>query len=200
MRPLTPLCQLAIKHQSDKGGRHLTYGGGPCHATHEYTPIYHDLLSTQRDAVHSVLEIGVNRGCSLRMWEEFFPNAKIIGLDINSECLFNTGRIRTFKADQSDPASLTHALAMAGAGPYDLIVDDGSHLMTHQALSLMTLLPHLSDIGVYVIEDIPKDQNWADYLAKHVPDGYHYGVVYPALAHGEGWPEQLFIVTREDKP
>lgn len=197
MRPLTPLCQLAIKHQSDKGGRHLMYGGGSCHATHEYTPTYYDLLSAQRNDVHSVLEIGVNRGCGLRMWEEFFPNARIIGLDIERSTLFKEGRIECFHADQNDPASLTHALAMAGAGPYDLIVDDGSHLMNHQAVSMTTLLPHLSDIGVYVIEDIPRDMNWADYLLKHVPDGFHVGVLTPPLGAGAAWPEILFVVTRE---
>lgn len=197
MRPLTDLCRLAIKHQSDKGGRHLTYGGENCHATHEYTPLYSDLLSRQRHLVRAVLEIGVNRGCGLRMWEEYFPAAQIIGLDINKECLFNTGRIETFYADQSSPASLTHAVAIAGHARYDLIVDDGSHQMMDQAITMATLLPYLSDIGVYVIEDIPRDQNWAGHLARTVPDGYHYGLVFPPLAHGDGWPEQLFVVTRE---
>lgn len=197
MRPLTPLCQLAIKHQSDKGGRHLTYGGEPCHATHEYTPVYWDLMSRQKDMVKSVLEIGVNRGCSLRMWEEFFPNAKVVGLDINSECLFNTSRISTFVADQSDPHSLRNALQIAQAHPFDLIVDDGSHDMIHQAISLAALLPLLSDIGVYVIEDIPRDISWGDYLLKHVPEGYRSALIYPELAAGYGWPEQLFVITRE---
>ena len=199
MRALTPLCQLAIKHKSDKGGRHLRYGDGDCHATHEYTPIYWDLLNKQRDLVKNVLEIGVNKGCGLRMWEEFFPNARIVGLDIETETLFAEGRIECFKADQNDPASLAHALAMAGSGPYDLIVDDGSHQMIHQMTSMKTLLPFLSDIGVYVIEDIPRDMNWADYLAKNVPDGYSFGVVHPPLGAGHAWPEMLFIVTRESE-
>jgi cephalosporin hydroxylase len=198
MRALTPLCELAIKHQSDKGGRHLTYGGGTCHATHEYTPIYWDLMHKQKDMVKSVLEIGVNRGCSLRMWEEFFPNAQIVGLDIEPSALVHGGgRIQCFHADQNDPHSLTKALDIAGQHPYDLIIDDGSHLMHHQAISLATLLPYLSDTGAYVVEDIPRDQGWADYLAKSVPPGYNFGIVYPALAAGQGWPEQLFIATRE---
>lgn len=201
MRPLTELCRLAIKHESDKGGRHLRYGGEPCHATHEYTPVYFDLLHKQRHLVKSVLEIGINRGCSLRMWAEFFPQARIIGLDIEPSTLVHAGdRIQCFLADQNDPHSLRNALQQANAHPFDLIIDDGSHLMHHQAISMATLLPLLSDIGVYVIEDIPRDQNWADYLAKNVPDGYHFGVVYPELAYGQGWPEQLFIITRESAP
>lgn len=198
MRALTPLCELARKHQSDKGGRHLTYGGGGCHATHEYTATYYDLLHEQRAKVKAVLEIGINRGCGLRMWEEFFPTARIVGFDIEPSTLAHAnGRIECFHADQNDPRSLNNALQKAQAHPYDLIIDDGSHQMTHQAVSMVALLPFLSDTGVYVIEDIPRDQHWADYLVKHVPAGYRHMVVFPPLAHGDGWPEQLFIITRE---
>lgn len=197
MRALTDLCLLAKKHSTDKGGRHNTYNFAPCHGTHEYTPLYHDLFSKQRLLVQNVLEIGVNKGCSLRMWREYFPNAHVIGLDIETECLFHEERIECFKADQNDPSSLTHAMALAGKGPYDVIIDDGSHLMNHQAVSMKTLLPYLSDIGVYVIEDIPRDQNWHDYLLKNVPDGYRCGVLYPSLGTGECWPETMFVVTRE---
>lgn len=196
MRPLTPLCHLAIKHKSDKGGRHLRYGDGPCHATHEYTPIYWDLMHMQRELVKSVLEIGVNRGCGLRMWEEFFPNARIIGFDIDRQTLISAGRIECYQADQRNFSSLHNAVRYTNAYPFDLIVDDGSHQLADQALSMETLLPFLADDGVYVIEDIPREVERAEYLSSRVPPGYDYGTVFPALAHGDGWPEQLFIVTR----
>ena len=204
MRQLTELCRLAIKHSTDKGGRHKTYNHQPCHGTHEYTPIYFDLFHRQRHLVKNVLEIGVNKGCSLRMWRDFFPNAMITGLDIDNSCLIQEERIQCFQADQNDPRSLVMALE-AGAFPtskvsFDVIIDDGSHLMTHQVISMVTLLPALTDIGVYVIEDIPVDLNWADYLLKHVPAGFTAGVVYPPLGTGEMWPEQMFIVTRENTP
>jgi hypothetical protein len=35
-------------------------------------------------------------GGSLRAFREFFPNARIIGLDIDREALFQEGRISTF--------------------------------------------------------------------------------------------------------
>lgn len=199
MRDLTPLCKLAIKYSTDKGGRHNTYNYQPCHGTHEYTPIYWDLLHHQRFMVKSVLEIGINQGCSLRMWEEFFPHAQIVGLDIDPSYLFRTDRIACFQADQSDPASLGKALELANREPYDLIIDDGSHQLGDQATSLMTLGPWLSDIGAYVIEDIPASQTHTDVLLKSLPPGLLAGVVYPPLGTGEMWPEALFIATKEPK-
>src|SRR5438067_9360832 len=85
--PLTELCVLARKYGTDKGGWHML-AGDTCH---NYTPTYHHMFGTRRLSVRNVLEIGVNYGPSLRMWEEYFPNADIYGLDSNTACLFNAG-------------------------------------------------------------------------------------------------------------
>lgn len=205
MRPLTDLCRLAIKYSTDKGGRHNTYNHEPCHGTHEYTPVYFDLLQTQRMLVQSVLEIGVNKGCSLRMWEEFFPNAQIIGLDIEPSTLFTTTtRIQTIQANQSNPHSLRNALQRARhwrnfdtITRYDVIIDDGSHAMTDQVVSLNALASLLTDIGVYIIEDIPHDPTWIEYLRKHTPDGLRAGIVVPERGTGTMGPEVLYVATKE---
>lgn len=154
---LTPLCELARKHQTDKGGWHLTYGGASSDTCHNYTPTYYALLKDKRESARHVLEIGVNAGSSLRMWEEFFPNAMIYGLDINSGCLFTAGRIRCEYADQGSAESLTEVMAKLGNVQFDLIVDDGSHQPGHQIVSANTLLPTLAPDGLYIIEDIGPD-------------------------------------------
>lgn len=199
MRSLTDLCRLAVKYSTDKGGRHNTYNYEPCHGTHEYTPIYWDLFHTQRLQVRSVLEIGINKGCSLQMWEEFFPNAKIIGLDIEPPAsIVNTGRIKMFKADQADPHAVRNALQVAQAHPFDVIIDDGSHRMDDQVVTLKTLAPLLSDIGIYVIEDIPRaDTTWHDFLLKHTPEWLHCGLVVPEKGTGSIADDVLYVATKE---
>lgn len=154
---MTPLCDLADKHQTDKGGRHAIYAGSPCETCHNYTPAYHKLLGHRRDQVRRVLEVGVNAGCSLRMWEEYFPIARIVGFDIRENSLFTAGRIECHYADQGDRESLVAAVQAAGGGPFDLIVDDGSHQAPHQIVTAETLLPLLAADGVFVIEDIDID-------------------------------------------
>jgi hypothetical protein len=154
---MTILCELADQHQTDKGGRSTTYGGVPGDTCHNYTPAYHAMFGDRRDSVRRVLEVGVNAGSSLRMWEEYFPNAKIVGLDIRREVLFTAGRVECHYADQGSRQSLLAAVAAAGGGPFDLIIDDGSHEDAHQIVTAETLMPLLAPGGSFVIEDIDID-------------------------------------------
>ena len=159
---MTLLCDLAFKHGTDKGGNH-TKAGETCH---QYTETYHNLLAPYREQVKSVLEIGVNYGPSLRMWSDYFPNARIIGLDSNADCLFTDGRIECFAADQYNAESLEGALTLAGIPKYDLIVDDGSHEEAHQVFSANVLSRYLAPNGIYVIEDIQWDCKPEHYLSQ----------------------------------
>jgi hypothetical protein len=147
---MTPLCELARKHACDKGGNH-TLAGEHCH---NYTPAYHELLGHRRDKVKRVLEIGVHKGASLRMWEEYFLNAEIVGVDIDRACMFETNRIVCLYGDAC--ASGVHA-AIKEFGPFDLIIDDGSHLAADQIRTANALLPLLAPGGIYVCEDIEID-------------------------------------------
>lgn len=146
---MTPLCELARHYGTDKGGWHQTHG---CYC-HDYTPTYHQMFGHRRDETYRVLEVGVHYGRSLRMWEAYFPRANIVGLDIYEPHLFTEGRIHCHWADQGNPDTLRSAVAAAGGGMFDLIVDDGSHDMTHQAVTATALLPYLAPGGIYVIED-----------------------------------------------
>jgi hypothetical protein len=87
------LTELANKYKSDKG----TEEGG-CHA---FSEIYDEYLIDQRDLVTNVLEIGIWDGSSLNMWHDYFPNAKIIGLDIEDKKQYENERITCDLIDQS---------------------------------------------------------------------------------------------------
>jgi hypothetical protein len=182
MRPdLTPLCELALKYATDKGGWHLK-AGDTCH---NYTPSYFKIWDGKQNAVRNVLEIGVNYGCSLRMWRDFFPNARIIGLDSNAEALYNEDRIESYAADQGIAESLKGALAMCNFPRFDFIVDDGSHEDHHQVLSAEVLLPYLAKGGVYVIEDLRVDCDALNF-ANRIKGIEHYRVSVMNCGRGLG--------------
>lgn len=174
MRDLTPLCLLAKKHMTDKGGRHNLYDGNYTTICHEYTPVYHDIFGDIRENIKSVLEIGVLAGCSLRMWEEYFPNAEIIGVDIE-QYIYRASdrRLQVVYGDQGSVHSLREAASRCGFAPFDLIIDDGSHHPTHQKNSIHALLPFLRDGGYYVCEDIHVD---VQELIDAIPPGFDYTV------------------------
>jgi hypothetical protein len=87
------------------------------------------------------------------MWEEFFPNAIIFGLDIDPQCKqFEGCRRRVFIGGQSDEAFLDKVVKEAG-GSFDIVIDDGSHRVDHQLQTFNFLFPRLTDHGIYVMED-----------------------------------------------
>lgn len=134
------LCSLLDSYSSDKN------------SAHSYGPFYEQLLSLQRNAVTSVLEIGIYHGASLRAWRDYFPNARVSGIDINPDTmLLGEDRIETFLGRQDDPADFAAVIAR---GPFDLIIDDGSHEINDQLASWMSLRDFLKADGVYVVEDI----------------------------------------------
>jgi hypothetical protein len=134
------LTELANKHKTDKG---TSYSRGD--GAHDYMSFYEYMLPT-RDTEFTLAEIGIAEGASLVMWREYFPNAKICGLDIRPAAV--PGCI-TVQGDQSDPVDL---LKLPSA---DVIIDDGSHLFRDQLISLYTLFRHrLRPGGIYIIEDL----------------------------------------------
>jgi hypothetical protein len=144
---IDPLTRLAIKHGTDKWGPHF------------YTPIYHDLFCGLRDQPIRLLEIGVGGyefktvgGASLSMWADYFANGQITGIDVAQKQLSLDPRIKIFQGSQDDPRFLKAVCDQRG--PFDIIIDDGSHVPKHVVASFQILFPTLADGGLYVIEDM----------------------------------------------
>jgi hypothetical protein len=98
----------------------------------------------------SVLEIGIYRGASLQMWRDYFPNAQVYGLDINDVKVMGE-RIHVVRGDQSDDELLARIREL---GPFDVIIDDGSHFGTDVHATFAGLFDSLQADGMYVIEDM----------------------------------------------
>ena len=136
------LAELCETHQSDKCAQH-----------HEYVDLYEVFLDPVRDRTERLLEIGVAQGDSMRLWEEYFPNARVFGIDIYDSSQYDTDRIVTFVADQADREQLGAFIETHGSA-FDVVIDDGGHGMEQQQVSFGFLFPHVRPGGMYVIEDI----------------------------------------------
>jgi len=87
------------------------------------------------------------------MWRDYFPNAEIIGIDINPACQqFNGDKIKIHTGDQANESFLLEVAQEHG--PFDIIIDDGGHVMHQQITSCTTLFPYVTIGGTYVIEDL----------------------------------------------
>jgi hypothetical protein len=136
------------------------YGTDKSSKIHGYTRIYETHLAGWKYRPVRLLEIGVGSGGSLRMWSDYFPNGQIFGLDCRASSQPADERIKVFQGSQADGATLDRLAAVAG--PFDVIIDDGSHRWSEQILALERLYPRLAPGGLYAIEDLHTSW-WSDY-------------------------------------
>ena len=136
------------------------------HKWHHYFDIYERYFGRYRDRPVRMLEIGVFRGGSLRMWKEYFhPDSIIVGIDIDESCAAHEiadKDVYVRIGSQADPGFL--ASVNGEFGPFDIILDDGSHKTHHQIISFGALFRDaLQDGGCYMVEDVH-----TNYWIKHV--------------------------------
>lgn len=148
----------ASPHSLDLGSLARAFGSDKW-GDHFYTEHYERHFGAHRNQRVKVLEIGVGGfespalgGESLRMWKHFFPRGLVYGLDVFDKSPIDEPRVQTIRGDQSNPAFL--ATMAAEVGPFDIVIDDGSHLSAHVITSFETLFPLLNPGGIYVIEDL----------------------------------------------
>lgn len=131
---------------------------------HNYTKFYQKHFDPIRLSVNNILEIGIlnhphkeirpYEGASLLMWQDYFKNAYIHGVDIIDHSHMEKNRIKIYKTDQGDRMQLKYLMENKINTEMDIIVDDGSHMMHHQQISLAFLFRYIKSGGIYVIEDL----------------------------------------------
>lgn len=147
--PDLSLATLANIFGTDKGDFGGDFGYG-----HKYAHIYERYFESRRNDPLNIIEIGVWKGASLKVWENYFPNAKIIGVEnLESTVDVQLERAEVCIGDATDPMFLKQVLERFDRN-IDIIIDDGSHLLDHQITSLEYLAPHLEANGLYFVEDV----------------------------------------------
>lgn len=129
----------------------IKYGTQKCSLCHDFLIHYERALHLR--PVKVVIEIGVDRGASLRTWAEFFPDARIYGVDVNSQLLFDEGNIWCVLGDQARPDQIRDQFWLNGIEA-DLFVDDGSHVWSHQIETYETIFPMMRSGSIYIVEDL----------------------------------------------
>jgi cephalosporin hydroxylase len=124
------------------------------HKWTHYFPIYEHHFARYVNRPMLFLEIGCGAGGSLQLWKRHFgPFAQIVGVDIVEACKdFEEDQISVRIGSQADTDFLESVLAEFG--PPDVVLDDGSHVMSQIRASFAHLYPRMSSSGVYMVEDL----------------------------------------------
>ena len=117
----------------------------------DYLKKYEMFLSPWKNKKFNMIELGVLKGASIRMWGEYFTDAQVYGIDIDQACKQYEGDNRhVIIKDLGDEGAIT---SLKDIKP-DIIVDDASHIWSHQVKALILLWDCLPHGGIYILEDI----------------------------------------------
>ena len=131
---------IAIEEQTDKS-----------ELGHNYCNKYEFFLRKFKECPITLVELGVFKGASVRMWRSFFSKAKVIGIDIDEKCKEYGGNgIDIYIKDLSKDDSVNF---VRGLQP-TIVIDDASHIWSHQLNALFKIYPSLPNGGVYIVEDV----------------------------------------------
>ncbi len=156
-----------------------------CNA-HDYLRHYEFFFADFRHRAMNLIEIGVLGGRSLKTWKWFFPNAKIVGIDIDERCLaLREDRIDILIGSQADANFLNLVCAHY---PPTIIIDDGSHFAEHIIATFEAAFPWLAPGGLYIIEDLnchfgPGAPRWQTGIRCDAP-AYFMNLALARLAKG----------------
>lgn len=132
----------------------IHYGTDKSSYIHNYCVKYEKWLPFNRLEPITILEIGVLGGQSLSTWREYYPNATVVGLDIDPNCKqYESPENKIFvEIGSQDDIQFLEEVAKKW-GPFDMILDDGSHMNNHIITSFNNLIDSVKPECIYVIED-----------------------------------------------
>ena len=152
---LSTLNELAIKYGTDKSS-----------LCHDYCDEYDIFLNKYRDKKVNVLELGVFRGNSIKMWLEYFYKGNVYGVDIeNREVGITDDRYKFICGDSTDE-KLHKKLDDI---EFDIVIDDASHMYKHQIYAFERIFPKLKSGSLYIVED-SGDINFIEYTKRLIDD------------------------------
>lgn len=136
---------LGCRHGTEKGSNAVG-------CKHNYLPFYEQFLAPLRDKPITLLEIGVDKGNSLRMWRDYFQRGRIVGMDCADLRALAGDRIEIDIGDQNQAADLDRIASKYG--PFDVIVDDAGHNPPSQVFCFKHMIRYVKMGGFYILEDL----------------------------------------------
>ena len=156
-KDLNFLCEF---FNSDKGENFINQYAQPSKQdgkkiiAHGYAKIYEKYLKNNKDRISSIIELGSFYGNASAAFFFYFKNATIYSADINPDMyLYRSKRLKNFFTDTSSRASIEKNIINKNI-EFDLIIEDASHMLKDQIISLFILFKTLKSGGLFIVEEI----------------------------------------------
>ena len=145
---------------SDKGEEYINQYAQPSKRNnikikaHGYSKYYEKFFLELRDQKINILEIGSFYGNASAAMFFYFKNANIFGADINPNMFnYTSKRIKSFFVNSSSVSSIEKNI-LDKKIKYKIIIEDASHMLKDQIISLFYLFPILESGGYFIVEEL----------------------------------------------
>ena len=121
---------------------------------HGYSKFYEKIFYNIKDEQINIMEIGSFYGNASAALFFYFKNAKIFGADINPDMFkYKSDRIKSFKVDSSSHDSIKNEIIDLNIS-FKVIIEDASHRLKDQIISLFMLFPIVQSGGYFIVEEL----------------------------------------------
>ena len=156
-KDLNYLCEY---FNSDKGERFVNQYAKPSKKddkkiiAHGYAKIYEKYLKENKEKNLNIIELGSFYGNASAAFYFYFKNSQIYSADINPDMyLYRSKRLHNFFTDTSSRSSIEKNILKKNI-QFDLIIEDASHMLKDQIISLFILFKNLKSGGFFIVEEI----------------------------------------------
>ena len=162
---------------SDKGEKYINQYTHPSKrdniriAAHGYSKFYEKVFLEFKDKKINVLEIGSFYGNASAAMFFYFRNANIFGADINPDMFnYTSKRMTSFFVNSSSASSIQKNIIDKKI-KYKIIIEDASHMLKDQIISLFYLFPILESGGYFIVEELDFPETREDMrIGQEFPD------------------------------
>jgi len=159
---------------------------------HSYIDHFYDEVFSNIKNVSNILEIGVCGGGGIMLWKDYFQDALIDCIDTDDyKNYVDHPRVNFI---QKDAYSLQTIWSLPNK-TYDIMIDDGPHILSSQIFFLENYIKLLRPGGLAIIEDI-QSYDWFNILTRHVPSGYTHTAVDLRPIKGR-YDDMIFFVRKD---
>lgn len=141
---------------------------------HSYLDLYQTLFNNKKNTAKNILEIGIFKGGSIKLWSEFFINANIYGIDImdiNANCddIINKENIILYEKSDAYDYNIFNEKILFKNIKFDVMIDDGPHTLETMIQFIKLYSQLMTDDGILIVEDVQSIE-WINELKNAVPE------------------------------
>jgi cephalosporin hydroxylase len=167
--------------------------------------LYQELLKNKKESAKNVLEIGICLGGSIKLWNDFFTNATVYGLDIIHidtvwekvwENIKNNNKIILHTSTDAYNTDFFNRTFLNKI-KFDFMLDDGPHSLESMKQFIRLYSQILTDDGILIIEDV-QSWDWIDILKNEVPEQLkQYIKVYDLRPTKNRYDDIVFTIDKQ---